>query len=327
MPDTTQRVCYNNNAAISCPAMTSCATTPFCGQDGQYGWAPSHPAEARFTRDTSVTAHPIVIDNVTHLIWQGCRAGLASSDCSSGTIEARTWTGAIAYCDGLVWAGYADWRLPDNFEMMSIVDWDRTSDCLDQGVFPASPRSPYGTWMINKRMTMGPYRLFECVPETDFSGTEPRHVRCVRSLAGPTVPTSRWTRDTSVANEPTVTDAATGLRWQGCVSDEDGANCTQGSPVEYTWEAALSHCEGLVWGGFNDWRMPNIAEQLSLADYTANESTDPVTFPGSFYGHYRTSTTTRDGLSSAYTIASYSISVSDAVKTSEFLTFGVRCVR
>lgn len=54
-----------------------------------------------------------------------------------------------------------------------------------------------------------------------------------------------------------VTDNVTKLQWQ----DNSDANETTKS-----WEEAIAYCEGLTLGGFEDWRMPNINELLSIAD-------------------------------------------------------------
>jgi hypothetical protein len=51
---------------------------------------------ARFARDTSVDAQPVVLDSVTGLTWQGCILGLSGSSCATGTVGTRTWQGALA---------------------------------------------------------------------------------------------------------------------------------------------------------------------------------------------------------------------------------------
>lgn len=53
-----------------------------------------------------------------------------------------------------------------------------------------------------------------------------------------------------------VLDASTGLLWQQAV------NLTP-----KTWQQALAYCEGLEMGGYDDWRVPNIRELYTLADY------------------------------------------------------------
>jgi hypothetical protein len=142
-PDTNQRACYDNSSTAlgSCPGTAgACGGTAFCGQDAQYGWDTRNPASARFTR--TATAEPVVTDNVNRLIWQGCAAGLTGSSCATGSSVRRNWSDALAYCESLSWGGATDWRLPDRFELQSIVDYGRTEPpAINTTAFPATPSS------------------------------------------------------------------------------------------------------------------------------------------------------------------------------------------
>ena len=53
----------------------------------------------------------------------------------------------------------------------------------------------------------------------------------------------------------TITDTKTGLMW----SEKDN-----GVPIK--WSDALSYCSNFNVGGYNDWRMPTLAELASLFD-------------------------------------------------------------
>lgn len=57
-----------------------------------------------------VVSGDCVTDNLTGLMWT------RMPDSSS-----RTWTGALAYADGLALCDYSDWRLPNLNEMESLV--------------------------------------------------------------------------------------------------------------------------------------------------------------------------------------------------------------
>ena len=64
----------------------------------------------------------------------------------------------------------------------------------------------------------------------------------------------------------TVMDSCTGLMWQ-----------QSSAPGLYGWQEALLYAEGLVLGGFDDWRLPNIRELQSIADYGRfDPAIDPV---------------------------------------------------
>jgi hypothetical protein len=58
-------------------------------------------------------------------------------------------------------------------------------------------------------------------------------------------------------NGEVVSDHATGLHWQ----DNNRSD-------RLSWQGAIDACEALVLGDQSDWRLPNINELLSLANYT-----------------------------------------------------------
>ena len=91
------------------------------------------------------------------------------------------------------------------------------------------------------------------------------YVRCVR--VGPsTGPARRFSRTEPAAGQPIVADSATGLGWQGCAAGLEGRDCAAGSATSLNWQAALTYCENLSWGGQTDWRLPNATELTSIVD-------------------------------------------------------------
>jgi len=60
----------------------------------------------------------IVTDNNTKLMWQ---------DNSEVKSNHTSWSEAISYCENLTLGGYTDWRLPNKNELMSIVDYSKSS--------------------------------------------------------------------------------------------------------------------------------------------------------------------------------------------------------
>jgi hypothetical protein len=70
---------------------------------------------------------------------------------------------------------------------------------------------------------------------------------------GVTCPSPRFTVQ---ADTNCVTDNLTGLVW--------ARNANLGDVM--TWAAAITYCEGLTYGGTNDWRLPNDKELYSLID-------------------------------------------------------------
>lgn len=64
----------------------------------------------------------IVTDHKTGLQWQ---------DDYGGAIKLDEWNDAIAYCENLSLGGYADWRLPNIRELLSIADRSRSDPAID----------------------------------------------------------------------------------------------------------------------------------------------------------------------------------------------------
>jgi hypothetical protein len=78
----------------------------------------------------------------------------------------------------------------------------------------------------------------------------------------PTAPDSRYTVN---AAQGTVLDNQTGLMWKRCAEGLDGKNCSTGGIAYYDWEHALGQAAGSTYGGYTDWRLPNIKELHSLS--------------------------------------------------------------
>ncbi len=90
------------------------------GDDGnwQAGLAWPNP---RFTVQTS---SDVVLDNLTGLMWAR-NANLVGNH--------TNWNEAIDFCNALNLGGYADWRLPNRIEIMSLLDVAQTNMSLPQG--------------------------------------------------------------------------------------------------------------------------------------------------------------------------------------------------
>lgn len=291
LPDTNQRLCYDTEGTMICTDFPCEASggPEFCGQDAQYGWDTTHASTERFTRDTTTSAYnPVVTDNVTGLMWQGCQAGLTGASCTGGSAAEYAWVDALAYCDGLSWGGYDDWRLPDHYEIISLVDVSVSSPCIDSAAFPETPTSL--NFFSSSSGSDDPDYAWGVVFSIGYSDPSVEkfwesNVRCVRGE--PTPHPARFTRDTSISGYPTVTDNFTGLEWQGCTNGLNGDNCESGAAMWSTWSVALSGCEGLTWGGHDDWRLPNRTELDSLVDDREYfPSIDVTVFPATPYQHF-----------------------------------------
>jgi hypothetical protein len=98
---------------------------------------------------------------------------------------------------------------------------------------------------------------------------------------GVTWPSPRFTVQ---SNTNVVRDNLTGLMW---------ARNANLASLTNTWSEALTFCNDLNYGSYDDWRLPNVRELLSLLDY---ERYSPILSSGHFFdsvqnGKYWTSTT------------------------------------
>ena len=186
LADTRESKCYDNNGEIPCPSTPGtpdCETTAFCGQDAQYGWDTDHDLSQQYDRNEG--NEPVVQDSVTGLIWQGCRAGLAGPSCTmitdsaecDGPIGKCYQKTALAYCDSLAWGGFYDWRLPNLFELQSIVDYGEKEPSIDQHAFPATPS---GIFMTSATVAPGLWWAVAFDTGAIVMDDSPQYVRCVR---------------------------------------------------------------------------------------------------------------------------------------------------
>lgn len=293
LADTSQGSCYDNSGRMtSCvgdAGEIGCISVAFCGQDAQYGWDIDFPAAPRYNRTVPVTDQPVVEDLVTGLVWQGCADDRSGDICQNESTGGRNWGEALYYCDGLDWGGFTDWRLPDEYELLSIVDYSNeggSGQAIDSGTFPQTSSEHF--WTSSTAFGDPAYAIAIEFGwgsmEDDHKDSGGYHFRCVRNgpqvTGGATGP--RFTVDDSDQTQPVVTDNVTGLDWQGCLygMTGDAGSCT-GTLTEHQWQAALTRCEELDWGGYQDWYLPNI-KQLQSITYNrgGNPAIDTNIFPG-----------------------------------------------
>ena len=304
LPDTNQRQCYNNSAIMTCTELPCNAdgSPAFCGQDAQYGWDTVNPdPNVRFERSVPFANQPVVLDNVTALMWQGCSQGQTGdiSSCNGTASSDSSWADALLYCDGLSWGTYNDWRLPDRYELQSIVDYGRSSSpAINPTPFPNAPGDYFWSssssagnaadaWVVNfGGGFVGSYDKIYY----------PYAVRCVRR-GQPTV--DRFAR--SGTDEPIVTDNVTGLMWQGCPAGLSHSDCSTGSFITRTWQGAPSYCEGLSWGGHEDWYLPSVIELSSIGnDHRTSPAIDTDAFPNTPSNYFWSSSSSAFNASNAW---------------------------
>lgn len=304
LPDTALAECQGTDGPIPCPdegGSATCADTPLCGQDAQYGWDTVRDPDQRYTV-VGADTEPVVTDTVTGLVWQGCASGQGAG--CAGEATRGSWHGAAATCDGLDWGGHADWELPTAPALQSIVDYGTTSPAMNTDAFANAPSrfdvdgdewwiectwtatesadDPDIMWavMVNSGDVLAGSGVDYHLHDKDASGWEGCYTRCVRP--GPTPTHARFLAAGTDA-EPVVADVVTQRSWQGCSVGQQGPDC-DGPATMLPWAEALSACEGLEWAGYSDWRLPNVTELRNVVDLSfTRPAIDPEWFPNTPY--------------------------------------------
>ena len=188
-----------------------------------------------------------VTDNVTGLMWEQKDGG------------EMIWADAVKYCKNLKLAGHDNWRMPDSIEFHNLINHGRPP--FSMPIYPN--HSAQYWWTINSYATDPEGHKWEInggggtgahpINETrSAGGRENFNIRCVRDAAPPITVDKHFTDN----GDGTVTDNSNGLIWQ------------QAEGGQHDWEGAITYCEGLEYGGKNDWRLPDIKELRSACDET-----------------------------------------------------------
>lgn len=150
------------------------------GDDGTYeaGWWIGRlnvGNKVRFVPKT-INGDAVVFDRATGLTWaaDGDEAG-----CNNG--EVGTFAAAIAYANGLDFAGETDWRVPNITELQSILEYKGTSP-LTYVHFPNTKNQMYWMATTNSIDTTTAYAVyFSSGNVTSVTKNAPVcYLRCVR---------------------------------------------------------------------------------------------------------------------------------------------------
>lgn len=96
----------------------------------------------------------------------------------------------------------------------------------------------------------------------------------------------------TIIGDDVVLDRATGLTW---AADGNELGCNNGS--SRNWADSIAFAAGLSFAGYNDWRLPNIKELMSITDYGHNNPAIDETYFVNMHNDNYWSSTTYTGLS------------------------------
>ncbi len=121
----------------------------------------------------------------------------------------------------------------------------------------------------------------------------------------------------------TITDTETGLMWKQCSEGQaDDSNCS-GEAARYTWGQALQHAETVninQWGGYSDWRLPNIKELRSLVEESCyGPAINSIRFPNtSGVNYWSSSIDVTYGQMSAWAVSFYDSNIKLTQRDNDF---------
>lgn len=86
----------------------------------------------------------VVIDTTTHLMWQRCNLSQVwGNNTCSGQQQTFTWQEATNEAERNTLAGYDDWSLPTQEELLSLIDNELIRPTIDTAIFPNSETALY----------------------------------------------------------------------------------------------------------------------------------------------------------------------------------------
>ena len=115
-------------------------STSFRDHDDGY-YEAGFPHAARFVANGNNT----VYDRATGLTWIADPIQLGGIWGSGGNATQMTWNDAIDNCAALSHGGRDDWRLPNMFELVTILNFSQSSPAIDESVFPNTASAYYWT--------------------------------------------------------------------------------------------------------------------------------------------------------------------------------------
>ena len=331
VPDTGQTTCYDAAGnVIPCPQPGEA----FYGQDGNYTINPPSYTKLDASGNDlpeSAASWVMVRDNVTGLIWEVKQnkddvknyanphdadneytwydSNPETNGGDAGTPGDGTDTeDFIAALNTANFGGHSDWRLPTRQELRSIVNYSRVDPSIDTALFPNVVSSYYwsSTTYTYAAGTGNAWGMYFNSGYDDYGAKSNSY--CVRAVRG------GQTQNRFVDNgDGTVTDASTGLMWQQATA-----------PGTYTWQQALSYCEGLSLAGHTDWRLSTIKELESIVNLARYNPSIDTAFPDTQSSYYWSPTTAASCTGVAWGMNFYSGNVYGNYKSNSYCVRAVR---
>ena len=309
LPDTGQYECFDDLVSlVPCPGPGQ----SYFGQDANYQINPPDFSKLNaFGKVIDDTSHSwsMVRDNNTNLIWHAkeasdgiandrnihdpdntyhyCRSpgkgeifpDICDKDFTAAT-DTQEYITMLNMENGGQGYGYHQWRMPTVKELTTLFQAVNPGRFGPYHLFPEylSGEASGTFWTATESTNLFLPGVFT-INFTNLVGSG--DITTERFMARHAIAVSgkkAWSYDRYVSNfNGTVTDTSTGLMWLVEPADDN----FDGLADAKTFEESLLWAEGLDEGGFDDWRLANRNELLSLIDYgSSTPAYDTTFFPG-----------------------------------------------
>lgn len=358
---TGQTNCWNNFGTG-----VDCAGT---GQNGELLSGSAWPIPRFSAHDNNTFS-----DNLTGLQWTKDANAPGPLECAPGV--SKSWQVALDYIkciNSSNYQGYNDWRMPNNNELMSLINWQQSSPYAWLSTFGFIGITPdlywssttdfttkenaltlstingdNGSWSKYYNFVVWPVRSNQIATATSpvISTGQTKcwgpygyvgqyiETSCVGTgqdgelQAGVTWPLHRFT---GYSEGQALKDNLTGLIWSADAKTPGPLTCDPGTLK--SWQGTLDHIKCLNQNnylGYNDWRLPNANELLSLLNRQDSNNVLWLSNQGfkNVQGFYYSTSTTDVRLTSVawYVDTSYGRIASNLGKTNNFYAWPVRGV-
>jgi hypothetical protein len=204
-----------------------------------------------FSRDNT---NEIVTDNVSGLKWE---------DTEHVANTTLNYADAEEYCENLTLGGITDWRVPTLKELWYLHDRLIINPALNSTFKNYKTNINYYIW-TSTSVTYSGYESRNwvldsyCGSDGWVSRTDSNYIRCVSGISDYEFRNIEFERNDNIN---TILDKRHNLIWQN-----DSSSST------YNYSEAQSYCSNLIFGGYSDWRLPEIEELYSITDQSKTSS-------------------------------------------------------
>jgi hypothetical protein len=203
-----------------------------------------------------------VMDNVTGLMWP---RGGTDGGCKGG--GAVVWRSAVDWAEGLTFAGYSDWRLPNARELQSLMI--RGNDGLySNTTFITVPSTANGYWS-STTCPADPDKAM-CGVSPHMIPTDKSYIYSVRAVRGHGATIPVLTPTATPTPVPTLTPGGALVVIEGIYVVKGLSNAGTCNNAALTHPEAMSWAAGLSYADYSSgWRLPTKDEGESICAHKA----------------------------------------------------------